>query len=391
MKRCRGIAFAVLLAYATVLAPGCAGPPPPVVPRAESSSSMAQPGMMFLKSPPDPCIRILSIDGGGVRGILPAMFLAAVEKRTGRPTAELFDLIVGTSTGANLALALAKPDPQHPGKPAYSAEGLARFYETQGPRIFPTNYQALRNVLWLFKPKYPASGLESVLKEYFGDARLGSALTRVEIPTYEIEERRRFFFKSWDPATAGFRMREVARAATAAPSYFPPVVLSADRSLDPKGYLALIDAAVFANSPELYAHEAAHEIHGAESQPLIIVSLGTGAAVDPIPYDKAWRWGLLFWSKPLLDILFSAPAENLKELMMYPLMDYPNTYVRLQPMLAAQNDALDDARPENIRALKAAAEHYIAKNDGLKALADFLMKPRPPGCPASIMGYRPAN
>lgn len=153
-------------------------------------------------------------------------------------------------------------------------------------------------------------------------------------------------------------------------------------------YFALIDGAVFANAPELYAHEAAHEFQGAESQPTLLLSVGTGQAVVPVPYQHAWGWGLLFWSGPLIDIMFSVPAENLKDLhsMMYPLMDYPNTYVRLEPKLAVDNAGLDDARPSNIRALEATTQQYLREGDNsmaLKALTALLMRPRPAGCPIS--------
>jgi uncharacterized protein len=78
--------------------------------------------------------KVLSIDGGGLRGIIPAMVLAEIEERTGRPIAETFDLIAGTSTGGILALGLTMPGDG--GKPRYTAKELIRIYEEQGARIF---------------------------------------------------------------------------------------------------------------------------------------------------------------------------------------------------------------------------------------------------------------
>src|SRR3989442_4572018 len=80
-------------------------------------------------------IRILSIDGGGIRGIIPAMVLAELERKTGRPICNLFDLIAGTSTGGVLALALTKPDAA--GKPAVSAARLIELSELEGDTILP--------------------------------------------------------------------------------------------------------------------------------------------------------------------------------------------------------------------------------------------------------------
>lgn len=83
-------------------------------------------------------IKILSIDGGGIRGIIPALILAEIEQRTGKPICQMFDLIAGTSTGGILALGLTRPDDT--GQPAYRAEDLVRLYKTEGPVIFPGPY-----------------------------------------------------------------------------------------------------------------------------------------------------------------------------------------------------------------------------------------------------------
>src|SRR3954449_10295530 len=79
-------------------------------------------------------MKVLCIDGGGIRGLIPALVLAEIERRTGRPTAELFDLAGATSPGALLASGLPRPGPD--GKPLHSAEELAALYRTEGPKIF---------------------------------------------------------------------------------------------------------------------------------------------------------------------------------------------------------------------------------------------------------------
>ncbi|MCX6620040.1 MAG: patatin-like phospholipase family protein, partial [Acidobacteria bacterium] len=151
--------------------------------------------------------RLLSIDGGGIRGLIPALVLAELERITAAPCASLFDLIAGTSTGGILALGLVK---------GYPASELAALYENEGATIFsrPPG-RRLFSIFGLAEEKYSSAGIESVLEKYFGSARLRDALTGVLVTGYEIERRIPFFFRSararqdaaWD-----FPMKAVARA-----------------------------------------------------------------------------------------------------------------------------------------------------------------------------------
>src|SRR5215216_1170838 len=137
--------------------------------------------------------KVLSIDGGGIRGIIPAMVLAEIERRTGKRIAEMFDL-VGTSTGGILALGVTKPGQD--GKPEYSAKKLIDLYETEGGKIFSIPvWHRIHSAGGLAEEKYPAKGIEEVALEYFGDVHLAQALTEVLVTAYEIEKRGPWFFK----------------------------------------------------------------------------------------------------------------------------------------------------------------------------------------------------
>src|ERR1700733_11471271 len=116
--------------------------------------------------------RILSIDGGGIRGLIPATILATIEQRTGQPIANLFDIIAGTSTGAILALGLTRPDQF--GRPEFPAKGLRDLYERDAGHIFRSPASWWENLL---RPKYvSSSGMTKIMEENFGDARLKSAV-----------------------------------------------------------------------------------------------------------------------------------------------------------------------------------------------------------------------
>src|SRR5215216_2652991 len=139
--------------------------------------------------------RILCIDGGGIRGIIPAVILAEIERRTGSHISELFDLIAGTSTGGILALALVKPDQER--RPQYTAEDVIRLYETQGRRIFSRSLlHRITSLDGLANKKYQSGPVEKVFEDYFGDVLLSQSLTNVMLTSYDIQLRKAFFFRS---------------------------------------------------------------------------------------------------------------------------------------------------------------------------------------------------
>src|SRR5579863_8397701 len=255
-------------------------------------------------------IRVLSIDGGGIRGVIPAMVLAEMERRTGKRVAELFDLITGTSTGGILALALTKPGDG--GKPQYSATDLIGLYERQGQTIFARSpWHVITSLDELRSPKYTEKGIETVLEQYFGEARFRDAVTPVMITSYNIETRMPYFFKSWRAvadATCDFPMRMVARATSAAPTYFPPAKIDVQ---DATGYAALVDGGVFANNPTLCAYAEARILHR-NSNDFLVVSLGTGQHTRSIPYDEAKNWGLVEWAQPLLSVVFDGVGSTVE-------------------------------------------------------------------------------
>jgi patatin-like phospholipase/acyl hydrolase len=303
-------------------------------------------------------VKVLSIDGGGIRGVIPAMVLAEIERRTGKRVAELFDLIAGTSTGGILALALTKPGAA--GKPQYTATDLIALYEGEGQAIFARSpWHVVTSLDELRSPKYTADGIEGVLAKYFGDARLKEAVAPVMVTSYDIEARMPFFFKSWkaqkDPSY-DFPMGRVARATSAAPTYFPPAQLDVQ---GPINYVGLIDGGVFANNPTLCAYAEARVLHDATAE-VLVVSLGTGQHTRSIPYQEAKNWGLVEWAQPLLSVVFdgvsSAVEYQINELV-------GDSYFRFQADLKMGSDDMDNATQTNIHALKVLADQEIIKKN----------------------------
>ncbi len=168
-------------------------------------------------------INVLSIDGGGIRGIIPASILEALEQCIGRELHQVFDLIAGTSTGGIIALGIGTT--ANGGKP-YRPEDLVGLYVANGPSIFKKDL--LTPLKSFFGPKYAPDALEKVLSIFFGETELRSALTPLLISSYDLQRQVPFFFKSHriaeDP-TYNWKVREIARATSAAPTFFPPLHL----------------------------------------------------------------------------------------------------------------------------------------------------------------------
>ena len=141
-------------------------------------------------------VSILSIDGGGIRGIVPATFLVEFEKRTGKPICELFDLIAGTSTGGILAAALTLPG--RPGKPKYTAETVCSAYFEHGGAIFQRSpLRSATTLGGLARPIYSTRMLESLLNRYLGNARLHETLTEILVTAYDMASSTPWFFNRW--------------------------------------------------------------------------------------------------------------------------------------------------------------------------------------------------
>lgn len=301
-------------------------------------------------------MRVLCIDGGGIRGLLPALVLAELERRCGRPVAALVDLVAGTSTGGLLACGLTLPGPD--GRPRYSAAELAARYEEEGPRVFRRGLlKRVTSLDGLVDERYPSAALAASLRRSLGDAWLSGALVDVLVPAYDIERRAAFFFRSArarrDPAY-DFPLAVAAQATAAAPTYFAPVVAQ-DRA--GAGRYALIDGGVFAANPAL---SAAAEV--SRTQPLedvaLLLSLGTGSAETPIRRADARGWGSFGWARPIVDVLLDGQADT-TDFVAARLL--PGRYVRLQTRLRDASPALDDASPANLAALRREATRLIAE------------------------------
>lgn len=308
--------------------------------------------------------KILSIDGGGIRGIIPGQVLITLErklqKRTRKPDARLadyFDFFAGTSTGGILACLYLCPDLNDPAVARFSAEEAVALYIDKGGAIFNANpVRQIMSLGGVLDEKYDVGPLEKLLKQYFGSIRLSQLRKPCLIPAYDIRRRKAHFFAQHDFLLKGdggdFLLRDVARATSAAPTYFEVANV---QSFSHVSY-PLVDGGVFANNPSLCAYsEVRNSKGGPTAEDMLIVSLGTGSKNEPFEYDRAKRWGSIGWVRPVIDIMMSGVSETTHYHLtrMFSAAGVPTQYIRIQPEnLGDATPAIDDARKENIVALR---------------------------------------
>jgi patatin-like phospholipase/acyl hydrolase len=299
-------------------------------------------------------IKVLAIDGGGIRGIVPAVILAELERRLKRTLASVFDLISGTSIGGIIALGVGTTCNQ--GRP-YPPGELEKMLVETGPAIFKRS--AASRVTQYFRPKYSPRALEETLARYFEGTQLKTALTPLLISSYDLEHQLPFFFKSHKIATDpsyNWPVTSVALATSAAPTYFPPVRLTG-----PDARYTLVDGGVFVNNPAMASYAEARAVY-ANFANFVVISVGTGDRQDRITYSSAKKWGLIGWAKQIVPVLMDSTSEAVDyELEYMPRCAYHRLQVLNLPAPAAD---MDNASPENIRNLKGIAQKFVASESG---------------------------
>ena len=330
--------------------------------------------------------RILSIDGGGIRGLIAARVIARLEELISaeaeeeRRLADCFQMFAGTSTGGLLALGLTVPDPADPTRPRLSGSDLVDLYLNEGPRIFGDTLHKLLSLGGWIAPKHSEARLERALRERFGDARLGAALRELIVTSYDMSEPGPHFFKRWRARQSADRdvaMVDVGLATSAAPTYFP------SRGLAGR---ALVDGGLFAANPSVAAMVEAlkrrdEEPRDLSAGELLLVSLGTGQHETGHPQSRVRRWGRIGWilprrQDPALIAAFldgqSDAADHWAEIL---LNHEPGRaalnpaakgagprYFRFQTTLPVSTP-LDDARPRALEQLNDAADRLLADQD----------------------------
>lgn len=319
--------------------------------------------------------RILSIDGGGIRGIFPAAVLAGLERRHtgGTSIAACFDLIAGTSTGGILALGLGA---------GFTAAQLLDLYVKRGCEVFPqfpdNKYGRVRS--WLRDKRqiahhvYDRAALQSMLTDQLGEKLFGESRSRLVIPAFEGKHSEVFVFKT--PHHADYkidrfeRMVTVGLATAAAPTFFRP--------LEHNGY-TLVDGGVWANNPVMLAVIEALTCFSVSREQIDVLTLSCGddryiLSDAEINEGGLWHWRQIMGAAMRLQ---SEAATNQARLLLG-----PPQVMRIAPPSITPSIRMDDWR-RSVAELVPAAEQTLAAHSE-KIAAMFLAERAIPFVPIPV-------
>ncbi|GAB4852103.1 Proteolipid protein 2 [Ancistrocladus abbreviatus] len=336
-------------------------------------------------------ITILSIDGGGIRGIIPGIILGFLEselqKLDGEDArlADYFDVIAGTSTGGLVTAMLAAPNENN--RPLFSAKDIKQFYLDNCPKIFPqSSYTVTKMLKTLVQgPKYDGRYLHRIVKEKLGNTRLHQTLTNIVIPTFDIKRMQPTIFSSYEvkkTPSSDAMLSDICVGTSAAPTYLPAHHFKTEGSAGEVREFHLIDGGMAANNPALVAiSEVTKEITSGSAdffpiKPMdydrfLVLSLGTGSPKCEEKYtaEAAAKWGVLGWlasggSTPLIEVFMGGSADMTDYHLSAVFQDLHSqeNYIRIQDdTLRGTLSSVDVATEENLQGLVKIGEELLKK------------------------------
>lgn len=279
--------------------------------------------------------KILAIDGGGIKGLVPAAFLATIEEQIGEPISQYFDLIAGTSTGGIIALGLGL---------GFPASEIVRFYEELGPRVFAGN-RWLRRVCHLFFSKYQPEPLREALEAQFDRRLLGESTCRLVIPSLSLATGEVHIYKSAHHPRFELDYKvpvvDVALATAAAPTYFPAHWSSSG--------IPLVDGGMWANNPTGMAVVEAIGVLKWNPEEILVLSLGCTTEPLTIGWGRVHALGLTYWAGKVTDIFMRGQSSGSLGTA-YTLLGHDRV-LRISPNVGKGEFSLDGVK--DVRSLQA--------------------------------------
>ncbi|THF53322.1 hypothetical protein E6C50_03725 [Flavobacterium supellecticarium] len=353
---------------------------------------------------------ILTVDGGGIKGIIPAYFLNELESRLNKSCYELFDMIGGTSTGGIIATGLTSPIN---GNKPFTAQEVLNIYQNDGTKIFvPQESLIPDNCAQYYGDDGNGNGIEPYLQQQFGQPTLSEAQANMKtlngrtkhvfttsytinssgntVPNPVLGQDYGPYLFNWMDASKSsaddYKVWEAARATSAAPTYFPVGDVGGGQNSNSDAQERwVLDGGVMSNNPAIWAVTEAFRTGLATSlSDIVLISLGTGVYTsgaglvtvdqgDPDPDNG--NWGYIPWVASDLDDLsgnengrgavVNIITESVQLVSNQQLLALANsglTYFRLEPNITQAQAQMDNIDPTNIDSLITTASEYLIDN-----------------------------
>lgn len=341
--------------------------------------------------------RILSIDGGGLRGVIPVTVLKKIEEITGKRIADCFDLIAGTSTGGLITSAITLRNPAKANEPMYTLEEIMQVYINRGKEIFPERNaieNSIHKVKDILAPKFGTEGIDRVFRDILKDYKMSDTLSNILVSSYDLTNNCPLFFKSRSARTNFAQdalLYDICRATSAGPTYLPSYQFYYPAENE-KPNRNCIDGGVFVNNPSLaalsefskyfkyYLPDSTED--DIDYKNVFVLSLGTGSYVEQISEADAEHKGELFWANHISDVMMRG-VNRTTDYAMKEMME-PGNYLRLNVAIdTEEHSQMDNCSAETTQYLiNATNEQIILDKDKMRDLTTLLKKMQGEASPA---------
>ncbi|XP_062183325.1 patatin-like protein 1 isoform X2 [Phragmites australis] len=361
-----------------------------------SNSKATTAGSKVPQPPPSQgkLITVLSIDGGGIRGLIPATIIACLEAKLQEldgpdaRIADYFDVIAGTSTGALVTSMLAAPGENK--RPLFAAKDINQFYLENGPKIFPQRKAGwltpLLNLIGTMRgPKYDGVFLHDKIKSLTHDVKVADTVTNIVVPAFDVKYLQPIIFSTYEAKNDPLKnahLSDICISTAAAPTYFPAHFFTTHGPGGKSREFHLVDGGVAANNPTMIAMSMlTKEVlrrnpdfnpgKPTEYQNYLIISIGTGSAklAEKYTAPQCAKWGLIQWLyeggfTPIIDIFSHASADmvDIHAAVLFEALRCETNYLRIQDdSLTGDTSSVDVATKENMEALIGIGKELLKK------------------------------
>jgi len=325
-------------------------------------------------------VTILSIDGGGVRGIIPAVILEKIEQISQEKIANLFDFMFGVSTGTILITFMTTPDDH--GNPKYSAEQITKIYKQKADEIFSAKvFHQIITLGGLVGTKYSTEGIINLGNSYFDGVKLSQLLSHVVLFGFDARNKGVVGFSNWEKSDGQmpyYDVKNILSGTIAIMSFFP-----AKSIYDDKGKIRheVIDASLVLNNPTALAFLYAQRVCP-NANHYLLVSLGTGA-YPKVDLEHPQKWGLIHWLPDIIRTTIEGESmtANAMTVRMATLLNVKDDgeglpkflVIRINPSVPEDQASPIDPSPSHLDALQKISDQYVEKNQQmLDCLASVL-------------------